>query len=309
MIHFYRHDEIDPIKWDNCVAASVSTTWFAEYDILSVANPEWAALVKDDYTAVMPLPWRCKHGLRYVYNPFYYPRLGIFGGEEVTAEEVASFVRAIPKSFVSIDMNLNESNSNEAATRLKVSHVIDLSIPYEKIQQHYASNHKRNIKSARSFALQLDTELTAEEVIAMYRSSSRGHSKEVRMQDMDYDIFLKLCKIAQQHNILDVWGARETDGTLLAGAVFLRDRNRRVWFWASGRDEGRADRKAMFFLMDEYIQQHAHQPLELDFNGSSTESVARFYAGFGGERYEYPALSILHNPWLRPFLYLYRKIK
>jgi hypothetical protein len=206
-------------------------------------------------------------------------------------------------------MNLNESNANEAATRLKVSHSLDLSSPYEKICQHYASNHKRNLKSARSFDLQLDTELTAEEVIAMYRSSSRGHSKEARMQDVDYDIFLKLCKIAQQQSILDVWGAREPDGTLLAGAVFLTDRNGRVWFWASGRDEGRADRKAMFFLMDEYIRQHASQPLKLDFNGSSTESVARFYAGFGGDRYNYPAISILHNPWLRPFLHLYRKIK
>lgn len=309
MIHFYQHDEIDPIKWNRCVAASISSTWFAEYEILSVANPEWAALVKDDYAAVMPLPWRCKHGLRYIYNPFYYPRLGIFGGEEITAEEVAHFVRAIPKSFVSIDMNLNESNVNEAATRLKVSYDLDLSSPYEVIRQYFSSNHKRNIKSARSFDLQLDTELAEEEVIAMYRSSSRGHSKEARMQDADYDIFLKLCKIARQYNILEVWGVREADGTLLAGAVFLTDRNGRVWFWASGRDEERANRKAMFFLIDEFIRQHADQPLDLDFNGSSTESVARFYAGFCGDRYEYASLSILHNPWLRPFLYLYRKIK
>ena len=101
---------------------------------------------------------------------------------------------------------------------------------------------------------------------------------------------------------------RDCDGSLLAGAVFLRDHGR-IWFWASGRDEARADRKAMFFLMDEYIRQHAQQPLVLDFNGSSTESVARFYAGFGSQRYTFPALSTLCDSWAKPFLHLYRKIK
>ena len=308
MIHFLRHDEIDPVKWNRCVESSPAATWFAEYDILSVANPEWAALVEDDYTAVMPLPWRCKHGLRYVYNPFYYTRLGIFAASAVTPERVAAFVQAVPKAFVSIDLNLNESNPSEAANRLQVSHRLDLNQPYETLCQGFASNHKRNIKSARSFKPILDTELQSEEVVALYRSSSRGHSKEARMKDSDYNIFLNLCKIAKQKNLLDVWGAHDTDGTLLAGAIFLHDHNR-LWFWASGRDEARADRKAMFFLMDEYIRQHAGQPLVLDFNGSSTESVARFYAGFGGERYTFPALSILHNPLTKPFLHLYRKIK
>ena len=36
----------------------------------------------------------------------------------------------------------------------------------------------------------------------------------------------------------------------------------------------------------------------LDFNGSRTESVARFYAGFGAERYTYPALNFCNNPLL-----------
>ena len=311
MIHFYRHDEIDRTRWDACIEASPAATLLASYDILSVANSDWSALIEDDYTAVMPLPWRSKFGLKYVYNPFYYTRLGIFSAKTITCELVTEFLQAIPKSFVSVDLNLNESVPEEAAVpngHLKVSHRLDLNQPYEAICKGYGSNHKRNIKAARAFAPVIDENITAEQVIALYRSSRRGSDKSVKMTDVDYTIFLKACTIAKQQELTDVWGVRDNDGTLLAGAVFLRDHGR-VWFWASGRDEERADRKAMFFLMDEYIRQHANQQLVLDFNGSSTESVARFYAGFGSEKYTFPALSIICARWAKPFLHLYRKIK
>ena len=311
MIRFYRHDEIDRTRWDACVETSPAATFFAEYDILSAANPEWAALVEDDYVAVMPLPWRRKHGLKYVYNPFYFTRLGIFSAKPITCKLVTEFLLAVPKFFVSMDMNLNESVPDEAAVpggHLKVSHRLDLNQPYEVICKGYGSNHRRNIKAARGFEPVIDPNIPAEEVIALYRSSRRGSGKSVRMQDADYAIFLKICEIAKQRGLADVWGVRDSDGVLLAGAVFLRDHGR-VWFWASGREEDRADRKAMFFLMDEYIRQHAQQQLVLDFNGSGTESVARFYAGFGSQRYTFPALSVIGNSWAKPFLSLYRKIR
>ena len=311
MIRFYRHEEIDRTRWDACIEASPAATLFASYDFLSVANPEWAALIEDDYAAVMPLPWRSKFGMKYVYNPFYFTRLGIFSTKPITCEIVTEFLQAVPKSFVSMDISLNESIPDEASIPkgyLKVSHRLDLNQPYEVICKGYGNNHKRNIKAARAFEPVIDESITSEEVIALYRGSRRGSGKNVRMQDVDYAIFLKVCEIAKERGLVDVWGVRDSDGALLAGAVFLRDHDR-VWFWASGRDEERADRKAMFFLMDEYIQKHAQQPLLLDFNGSSTESVARFYAGFGSQRYTFPALSVLCNSWAKPFLHLYRKIK
>jgi len=38
----------------------------------------WDALVEDDYTAVMPLPWKKKYSFRYVYQPLNCQQLGIF---------------------------------------------------------------------------------------------------------------------------------------------------------------------------------------------------------------------------------------
>ena len=297
MIRFYQHDEVDKAKWNRCVEASPAATVFADYDFLSVANPQWSALVMDDYAAVMPLPWRKKFGFRYVYNPFYCSRSGVFSGGIISPELVGAFVNAIPKSFVSVDLCLNEGisvNSAVPAGNVQVSHRLLLDQSYEALAHGFSSNHKRNIRSARGFDTQLDTELDVLEVVGLFRGSRRGQDKSVRMQERDYRIFAQMCDFARQRAALEVWGARDPDGTLLAGTVFLHD-HQRLWFWASGRNENFADRRAMFFLMDECIRKYAGQPLVLDFNGSRTESVARFYAGFGAERYTYPALNFCNN--------------
>lgn len=310
MIKFYRHSNVDKEKWNRCIAASPSPTFFADYDFLSVANPEWAALIEDDYVAVMPLPWRKKRGLKYIYNPFFYSRLGIFSSQAVTAAQTAAFVAAIPRSFVSAEVNLNEFTPVDALPgkwTCQVSHRLPLNGTYEAISQHFASNHKRNIKAARSCNPLLTTDVAIGDIITLFRNN-RGKDRHIRMKDVDYGYFERMCEYAAARGLLEVWGARNADGVLLAGMVFLRDHNR-LWFWFSGRDERYADQKAMFFLMDEYIQQHADSQYVLDFNGSKNENVARFYAGFGGEKYTFPALSIILNPLLKPVLKIYRKIK
>ena len=311
MIRFYQHDEVDKAKWNRCVEASEAATVFADYDFLSVVNPKWAALVLDDYAAVMPLTWRQKYGVKYIYNPFYCSRLGVFSDGNVSSELIQSFIKAVPKIFVTIDLSLNESISDDCAIpsgNLQISYRLPLHESYEVISHGFSSNHKRNIRSSQDFGTKLDTELDVFEVIALFRGSRRGQDKSVRIQETDYRIFLEMCDFARKRKALEVWGARDSDGTLLAGAVFLHDHNR-IWFWASGRNEAFANRRAMFFLMDEYIRKYAGQPVTLDFNGSRTESVARFYAGFGAERYTYPALNFCNNKLLALPVGFYKLLK
>ncbi len=43
-----------------------------------MAAGQWDALVLDDYQAVMPLTWRSKFGIRYLYQPAFTQQTGIF---------------------------------------------------------------------------------------------------------------------------------------------------------------------------------------------------------------------------------------
>jgi hypothetical protein len=98
-IKFLDRKEIDTEKWDACVASyPESASLFAETRYLDLCCEQWSALVQDDYQAVMPLPWKKKAYIYYVYPPFFLPRLGLYG-RELSAGELPEWINAIPSYF------------------------------------------------------------------------------------------------------------------------------------------------------------------------------------------------------------------
>ena len=95
MIRFLKHSEIDPEKWNQAVHNSLFSSIFVEFEMLDLlTTPDtWDALVQDDYEAVMPLPYRKKGVLKYVYTPFFMPQMGIFSEREITLDETEAFLR------------------------------------------------------------------------------------------------------------------------------------------------------------------------------------------------------------------------
>ncbi|MEG1556362.1 MAG: GNAT family N-acetyltransferase, partial [Bacteroidales bacterium] len=161
------------------------------------------------------------------------------------------------------------------------------------------------IKAAQYHQLTLSS-CTINEIISLFRKN-RGKTKNVHYRNKDYRILEKLTKYALDLHKLDIVGAKDQNGKLLAGALFLKDRDR-TWFWFSGRDNRYAEGRAMFFIVDEYIKMHDKQELVLDFNGSMNENVARFYKGFGAEKYSYPMVCYTRRFYLSKLIQLYKNI-
>ena len=310
VIRYYQHDEVDKAKWNRCVEASEAATIFADYDFLCLADPEWGALIKGDCEAVMPLPHRTKFGISYVFSPPFYFRLGIFSTSSLSSAEANEFVRHIPARFVQVDLNLNESNSDELFKRktiFQVSHQLKLNEPYEVLYKNFSRSHKHNIKVAAKFQPVLDKEIKVEDVIALFRSN-RGRDRHIRISDADYETFLEMTDFMYRKGLVENWSIRDEEGRLLAGACFLRDYNH-LWFWFSGRDEAHSERRAMFYLMDRYIEAHAGSGLIFGMSGSKNENVSQLYRGFGAERYTYPALNFCNNKLLALPVGFYKLLK
>lgn len=309
MIEFYKHNDINRESWDRCVADALGTSIFYHYDFLSIANPQWGALILDDYLAVMPLPWRSRFGFRYIYTPFFCMRLGIVSPQSVTPQLASDFVRAIPKDFAQTELVLNELTPTPlfaAATSEMHTHLLSLNRPYEELAAQYSSNHRRNVRAAQNCGLTLETGIAVEKTVVLF-TRNRGKDKGIKIKAADYDIFLKMCEYASRCGQLDSWGARDESGDLIAAATFLRD-NRKIFFWFSGRDERFAEKRAMFFLIDQYIRSSAGQDLTLDFCGSRNPNIARFYQGFGAQHATYPHLKVTH-PVLNPLIKLYKRFR
>ncbi|TAE87084.1 MAG: hypothetical protein EAY81_04625, partial [Bacteroidetes bacterium] len=108
MIKYLSHQEIDKIKWDDCIAQSNNELIYAYSWYLDIVAPGWEALVLNDYEVVMPLPTTTKY-LNVIYQPFFAQQLGIFNTQNLKHFTVSDFIKAIPAKFKYINICLNES--------------------------------------------------------------------------------------------------------------------------------------------------------------------------------------------------------
>jgi len=309
-ISFLKCDKIDKAKWNQAVAASLYPTLFADYDFLSVASPEWCALIKGDYEYIMPLPVRSRMHISYIFTPFQFSRLGIFSKNRITAEIVREFFQAIPSNFKQIDLRLNHYNPSEkiASESIQlVSYSLNLKASYTELYKNFRQNTKRNIKAAEKENLHITSDLSLRDIVLLYKEN-RGKTKKFKIKGKDYRLFLKIATFAQERGFLELVGVKDGENNLLAGAAFLHDYST-VWFWFSGRDNRFANKRAMFFLINEYIKKYQKTSKILDFDGSMNENIARFYAGFGATRYSFPMLYFSRHFYLHKLVAFYKIVR
>ena len=282
-IQFVKHSELNKEKWNHCIQHSFFPTFIADFDFLSIANPDFCALVLNDYEAVMPLPVRKKIFLHYIYHPHFISILGIFSKTRPANELIERFLQAIPKRYVRVDLLFNTFFEHPKSSVL-YSYQLSLQKKYEELYAHFSDNCRRNIKSSEKYALKYVENASIAEIITLFKNN-RGKNTKVPLKEKDYEILQKLALFAQKNNRLEVISVLDEENNMLAGALLLKD-ERKTWFWFSGRDEKHAEKKTMFFLLNEYFKRNAETNTIFDFHGSMNPNIARFNAGFGAERYE-----------------------
>ncbi|MBP1673768.1 MAG: aminoacyltransferase [Bacteroidetes bacterium] len=305
MIRFLTGDQIDKQKWDALIQRSQFPTIFASYEFLSIASQKWGALVENDYEAGFPLPYHKKWGISYIYSPPFISRLGLFSIFPFDDSKIAVFIKHIPKQFKLVELILNPTNQIENAI-YHTSYTLNLNQNYADIQKKYSENTKRNIKTALKFPLQVTHDIPLDSIIHLFQEN-RGKKIKNGIPDYHYHILNQLVNHADYEGKIEYYGVRDEDQTLLAGAVFLIDVDR-IWFWFSGRNNQFSEKRAMFYLIDQFIQQHSSSKYLLDFNGSNNPDIARFYAGFGAQSYSCPFL-VKKDLFTNFFIKWYKKWK
>ena len=277
MINYLEHDAIDKAKWD----------------------------VEDDYQSVMPLTGGKKFGVNYLFQPFFVQQLGVFSKSPMTAETTEVFMKAIPLKYRFAEIRLNEGNvfsESEQSVEYHRNVLLDLNQEYEDIRADYHQNTKRNLAKAEACNLQLVTSVIPYHVVALFRDN-RGALLD-KWGDAEYGVLTHLAQVAQKRNAAFILGVSEKGvGQLLCAAIFMKTKDR-ITFLFSGLTEEGKQRQAMTYLLDQVIQQNAHQPMTFDFEGSDDENLARFYLGFGGKEVKYPSytfnrLSLLGKTMLK----------
>lgn len=304
-IRYVPSDEIDKQKWDSCIHFAINSRVYGYTWYLHQICEEWDGLVEGDYESVFPVIWNDKiPGFRQLYHPLLAQQLGLFSVHALSQGRVAAFLEAIPTKFkrqtinLTSNIQLNEFEGYKLEKRPNYTLMLDGS--YEEIRSNYSSNIKRNLKKADRSELFAGVSMTPEQFVELYQESHKDKI-DALSEKVGYTM-LRIIYQSLHRGLGFIAAVQSKEGKICAATFFLYSKGRITYLLPVTTEEGRK-LGAMHFLLDVVIRKNAQSPNLLDFEGSSIESIARFYKSFGATNQPYPVISSNKLPfWLKWFI-------
>jgi len=291
MIRYLCNNEIDKHRWDEHISDAKNSLIYAYSWYLDIVSPDWDALILDDYNAVMPLTWKRKLGLKYIYKPLFVQQLGIFGND-ISSNTIDQFLSKIPADFKLIDLAMNEMNfpdKHKYRVKENNNYKLDLQPPYEKIHANYSRNCNRNIKKAKLAGYTYTRKLSHDEFIDLLTDQIKEQA--YKFGEKEIAIFHKLVKESLVNKWGEIVGVRDRDGILVASGFYLYSKDNLIFLICGSTENGKVN-QAMYLQVDEQIKYYAGKYKWYDFSGSNMPGIAYFNSTFGAKPKVYYTLSI-----------------
>ncbi|QQS50480.1 MAG: hypothetical protein IPM71_12945 [Bacteroidota bacterium] len=249
-------------------------------------------MVKGDYETVMPLPVKRKLGIKYIAQPIFTQQLGIFSNSDdfFTLEEII-YVLKSNYFFGFLQFNAFFQNYSQNKIKVRENLILKLNKPYSEIFSGFKPNHKRNIKKAQKYNLQIEHDISIQVLKEFYRKVA--WPEKYNLKEKHYQLLLRLINGALINRSCEIVGAFHK-GQLQSIVIGLLFNKRLTYLFPITSDQG-YDLGVQFFLVDELIKIYSGKGICIDFEGSSIEGVARFYKGFGAETENYFQLRFNKN--------------
>ena len=278
-IQYLPYHQIDKQKWDACITKAGNGLIYGYSFYLDTMAHYWDALVLNDYEVVMPLTWNKKYGIHYLYQPFFTACLGLFGNN-ITADLVTDFLKAIPGKFKYWDIYLNYANRfhlKQFELYDRVNYVLPLNTSYENLFAAFRINLKRNIKKAAQLNCIIRKNINIDEVIALALEQGKEFSPATTE---DYNRFKKLYGQLYAQQKATTYGIYLPSMQLIASCALFFSHKRAYYILVGNHPNGKTI-GASHSLINTFIKDYAGKDLLLDFEGSDVSSLAFFYSSFG----------------------------
>ena len=295
---YLTYKEIDKKKWDACIQDAVNGLIYAKSVYLNAMAKNWDALVLNDYEAVMPLTWKSKWGIRYLYQPAFIQQLGIFYTKSLSDIQAKAFLdMAVDKfKFAEITLNfLNRPVGPDATIQIQQRNnfILNLNRPYDELYKNYDPAFTKSLRRIKKFDMGYFESLSYQKIIELYK---RLYAKRLPfISGKSYSQFEAVCKKLFSENKIIVRHVRNSSSLLLGSVVLLNDGKRIYNIISCITNEGKK-LEANYFLYDRIIHEFANTPLLFDFEGSDVEGIAAFYEKFNPENQPYPYIRYNNLP-------------
>ncbi len=290
-IRIIEHKDIDFNKWDALVDKYSNGLPYANTWYLDAVCDQWKVIIYKDYEAGFAFQIKRKYGLAYSLHPFLVQQLGFLGSDDSIFK---LFLAEIEKKVFHYQYQLNAFNRIDTnVIQEKSNYELLLDKSYEDHQKQYKTNAKRNIKKSYNQGISVTKE-------ASFRPTDMDfvlNNSKINLDSNRLNKFKQLMANAEANSTLEIYRA-EKDNELLSMIVFIKNKVRSIYLMAISSSKGQ-ELKANFLLVDSFIKDKAESSIILDFEGSSIEGIARFYAGFGAQATTY---KVIKNTTFRNFL-------
>lgn len=298
-IHYIKHAQIDSEKWNQCIDGALNCRIYAFDWHLDRTAIEWDALVYGDYEYVMPLPFRKKLGIKYLYQPLYSQQLGVFPPPSTSI--LKAFISEVQNKFKYSDVQLNAQNMPGEIGKdtfiERQNYLLPLVNDFKTIISSYSKNTKRNIAKAQQHDLNIIEGIRLETYLEFKKKNMPPGVDEQAL-----DKLKSLIAFGEYKGFGKIYGIYTPKNELCAAVYFCRWKDRVIYFNAASSGEGKT-LGAMYYLINRFIEDNAGKNLILDFEGSMLPGIARFYGGFGAKPETYFQLKYNRLPlplrWLK----------
>lgn len=282
MIYYVKRLDLAVEKYDACIEKSVNSRIYAFSWYLDIVADNWDALILNDYEAVMPLPWRRKYFIKYVYPPAWTQQLGIFSSEEIPPHLVSDFIKAIPKKFKKITIQFNSGNILRGKNVTdKVNYILPLDKTYEVLFKNFRKDRKERVKKSNAIIEENNTAIQS--LLTLFKNH---YSNKYLLDKKDSEKLELLVHQLNIKNSLSVLVDVNQDKQLRAGAVFLVHKNRIYYLFSSQNASGKTF-NSLSVILNKVINDNSNSDKILDFEGSMIPNIADFFKSFGAEKEVY----------------------
>jgi hypothetical protein len=260
-------------------------------------SEHWDALIQGDYDYVMPVTWKRKYGMRYVYQPAFIQQLGIFGKDVIDKAKIGEFIHVLQQQFHFAEYTMNYGNLLNMKTINLEGHwrnnfVLDLGKEHQNHERTYDTYLRQRIQRSKKNELIY----AAADDLSLIKTYKKTYGNRLPfIRHKDYVQFEKLCSFYRQEGQLIVRKVFNNNHQMVAGVLMIRDTQRLYNILSVISPEGKK-LLANYFLYDQIIREFSGSGLLLDFEGSDVPGIAYFYEKFADKNQAYPFICFNHLP-------------
>ena len=227
-------DKIDKQKWDDCLNGSTSPFIYASSVYLDHMADNWEGIIGDDYSIIMPVPWRKKFGIKYCYDVPFVQQLGVFG-KTLQQNDINACLKLMLQSFRYGDYSLNYMNDIKSGKACN-NYMLSLASNYSSTYSFYSDKLKSDLSKAAKNSLEYK-ETNAGDVISFFKELYMEKIPAITPEN--YKNFYDLCALKEKENNL-VARKISFNQKDIAMSLLLRDKYRLYNLISCTSPEGRA---------------------------------------------------------------------